>query len=84
MMLRYLVYDRKCLDFPWEGGNAKQLLMNNFLSVGELSDVAELEYIPRTCFLFGNQERISNLTIPIIDHMRKILVAVTSNLHLLF
>ena len=67
--MRYLVYDQKCYDFPWEG-NIKLLLQNDFLTVAKLEYMAEFLHIPRTCFFFGNREKIDNITIPVIDHMR--------------
>ena len=73
---RYLVYDMNCVGFPWEGG-VRKLLQSDFVNVAELSDMQYLEHIPRTCFLFGNEAKITNLTIPVVDHMRQIMAMVT-------
>ena len=75
---RYLVYDINCSHFPWDF-NARKFLQRDFVSVAELSDIDSLDHIPRTCFLFGNEARITNLTIPVIDHMRQIMATVTLN-----
>ena len=72
---RYLVFDKQCHNFPWNGG-ARKMLQGNYSNVQEMSELDHFGHIPRTCFLYGNEEKIAHITIPVIDHMREIMAKV--------
>ena len=69
---RYLVYDMHCVNFPWDE-LSRNILQSNLKDMQEISEVKHLQHTPRTCFVFGNEEKISTFTIPAIDKMRKIM-----------